>query len=162
MKTIEQDIWQKHKEGATVVVPTNGNRNSMGLAVMGANLALDAAKRFPLLPIELGELLRLHGNQVFKFPTYRLFTFPTKKDWRDKADLTLIRQGAMQLLAYSKLDPKAFPVAIPMLGCGAGGLEWEQVAPIIEEFIGDLVVLVKPKESYGKVEQPANGVARKA
>ena len=162
MKIIEQDIWQAHADGAIVVIPTNGNRTTMGLAVMGKGLALDAAQRFPLLPIELGELLRRYGNQVFKFPKHNLFTFPTKNDWRDDADLNLIRHSAMQLLEYSKKDSAAFPVAIPKLGCGEGKLSWDQVEPIIEEFLGDLVVLTRYEEPYGKVERSAHGVARKA
>ena len=71
------DLWEFHSKNNWVVITTNGNVNSQGKAVMGRGIALQAAKKFPRLPKELGHYIQVLGNQTYSFPKLKLITFPT-------------------------------------------------------------------------------------
>ena len=73
-----------------------------------------------------------------------IINFPTKAHWRDKSNLHWIEAGLADMV--KKLNfMRVQSVAIPMLGCGLGGLPWSDVRPLIEKaFIGadiDVVAL---------------------
>lgn len=119
MLQITGDIWNFHKLGP-VCVATNGIVKVNGEAVMGAGVALEAAKRFPSLPRELGNVLD-KGNHVWYFSLYNLFTFPTKNHWKDNSSLELIEQSAIELLTlveklgnYEDYEGKILPSSEPM------------------------------------------------
>lgn len=62
-------------------------------------------------------------------PNY-LIAFPTKKHWRDPSKLKYIDKGMDGLIvACERLGIKT--VAMPQIGCGLGGLEWEDVKNVI-------------------------------
>lgn len=66
-----------------------------------------------------------------------IINFPTKQHWRDPSKLEWIDQGLADLRKV--LAEKQIPsVAIPPLGCGLGGLDWELVKPLIEDALADL------------------------
>ena len=67
MREIEGDIWDFHKAGFFIVIPTNGFIKNDGECVMGRGLAYEAKRRFPDLPLELGKRIREYGNVVFVF-----------------------------------------------------------------------------------------------
>jgi len=144
MKEIKGDIWDFHKRGYWIVITTNGNVKVNGEAVMGKGIALQAAKRFPDLPIHLGQRLETMGNRLNPFPNISLFCFPTKWDWRDKSDLCLIAVSASQLVdylteAYISVKPSVY---LPRPGCGNGQLDWKDVKPILEKYLDDRFVVV--------------------
>ena len=62
------NIWEHHAAGGWVAIPTNGCVRRDGSAVMGAGVALQAARKFPGLAAELGQRIRAHGNIPFAFP----------------------------------------------------------------------------------------------
>jgi hypothetical protein len=111
---------------------------------MGAGCAREAAERFPELPRELGFLLREFGTNVFRFPTYHLITFPTKRHWSQRSDLDLIRRSAFSL-AWMQAEFGLGPVVLPRPGCGLGGLSWPTVRKVIEEFFrSDDIIIISP------------------
>lgn len=66
-----------------------------------------------------------------------IINFPTKQHWRDPSKLEWIDQGLADLRKV--LAERQIPsVAIPPLGCGLGGLEWELVKPRIEYALAGL------------------------
>jgi len=81
MKQVKGNIWDFHRVGYWVIIPTNGNIKKNGEAVMGKGLALEAKKKFPRLPKQLAERLESYGDSVHIFAEYRIVTFPTKKNW---------------------------------------------------------------------------------
>ncbi len=139
MIEITGNIWTFHRTG-WVAITTNGAVKRDGSAVMGRGVALQARRRFPRLPYELGARIRRHGNQVFAFPRYRLYTLPVKHDWRERADLDLIVASCRQLAA---LVPSGRTVYLVRPGCGAGGLAWEDVRPVIADILDDRFVVVE-------------------
>lgn len=53
-------------------------------------------------------------------------------------------------------------VAMPKLATGVGGLDWEEVEPLINEYLGDLDIPVIIYDTYIKGEKAAEGLAKKA
>ena len=140
----------------------------------------------PGIAAALGERLRLAKrsypndpylwNKPFRFDDYRIFTFPTKFDWRSKADLRLIEASAKQLadliinwapgldrkpIYIRRRQPRLHPggkvpfdhecpVFMPHVGAGAGGLDWAAVEPIIRKHLGSLVTIVPPPTTTPK------------
>ena len=109
--------------------------------VMGAGLALEFRKRFPdyydsyIQDCNLGEVAIGHVSvyESIYWPC-AIISFPTKTRWEYKSSITYILYGLRDLsLAVSEF--KFGSIAIPALGCGLGGLKWENVRPlIVKEF----------------------------
>lgn len=157
MKVIKGNIWDYHKQGPTdqpyteacaVAVTTNGMIRKDGRAVMGAGIALQAAQRFPNLPLALADGLKKHGNVILYYPEWNLFTFPTKYDWKMPSDIALIEQSAIHLSAFLSLPEYAYlRVIMTKPGCGHGKLSWSQVEPILARhlsFLGARVRIIEP------------------
>lgn len=139
MTEVVGDIWSFASQG-WIVVTTNSVIKSDGTAVMGAGIALEAARRFPNLPLELANHLRTIGNHVHYFMDYKIITFPTKRHWKDKSDLDLIVQGATRLksdLLTFRYQQRPIKFFLPRLGCGNGGLAWEDVKKAIKPFLDE-------------------------
>jgi hypothetical protein len=143
VREVVGDLWETECEARCIT--TNGLTLRDGTAVMGVGVAKQAKIRYPWLPKHLGRLLRARGNHVFDIGSWegaRLITFPTKHDWRDPSDPNLIRKSCQEL---KKLGFKGV-VALPRPGCGAGGLTWAAVKPILEqELPEDNYVVIDPK-----------------
>lgn len=129
MKEVTGDIWDFHPRHF-IVIPTNGAVNKNGECVMGRGLALQAKKRFPLLPLQVGKMLGKYGNKVFCFTQLRLYTFPVKHNWWEKADPQLILKSMDELkIRVGSMDK----VYLPRVGCGNGQLDWMMVRPVLAE-----------------------------
>jgi len=80
-------------------------------------------------------------------PRY-IINFPTKRHWRGNSRVADIESGLEDLVAaVRRLGIRS--IAIPPLGSGLGGLDWQQVRPRIEAAFADLpdvhVLLYEPK-----------------
>lgn len=149
MKGVRGNIWRLADQDpyGWVVVPTNTCVRKDGKAVMGAGMAKQAADRHPELPRMLAA--RWEREQdcegVYDFPEIGIVCLPTKRDWKDSADISMVRTGCRQLAHLATLASEAI-FYVPLLGCGLGGLDWTtQVRPIMVAELGscDNVVVVK-------------------
>ncbi len=137
------------------------------VGIMGKGVALQFKKAFPenyeryrsacqageVVP---GEVLVTETGSLVN-PKY-IINFPTKRDWREGSKIEDIRSGLMSLASVIK-GHGIESVAVPPLGCGSGGLDWEAVRPVIIEALADLnthVLLFEP----GYVPQAAEQVVR--
>jgi hypothetical protein len=147
MLEIVGDIWDFYNNGTNmfnnnyIAITTNGDIKRNGEAVMGAGIALEAAKRFPELPKMLGKALYDYGNIPFDFKDLKIFTFPTKNHWNENSNLEIIRHSA-NIIRSIWLDIHEYPgdykLYIPRPGCGCGNLPWGVVRDILEKiFIKD-------------------------
>ena len=60
--------------------------------------------------------------------------FPTKKHWRNPSKLDWVESGLKKFAsAYEAQGIKE--VSFPRLGCGNGGLDWEDVRPLMERYL---------------------------
>jgi len=88
--------------------------------------------------IEIGKLLVVKDSNLSSGEKY-IINFPTKKDWRKPSEYSFIDAGLDDLIRV--LDEYQIQsIAIPPLGAGNGGLEWEKVKRIIEQKLGNLEV----------------------
>lgn len=113
---------------------------------MGKGLAYQFKKKFPEMEQEYvkvckkGELCpgKLHIYQENKF---LIINFPTKNKWREKSKIEYIINGLRKLKEeVVKRDIKS--VAIPPLGAGNGGLNWNEVKSEINNELLDMKNIV--------------------
>ena len=111
------------------------------IGVMGRGIALQFRKAFPenfkayksacdKKSLQPGRMLVYELNR-FENPRY-VINFPTKRHWKGKSKIEDIESGLMALAEEIK-KRHIQSIAIPPLGCGLGGLKWEQVKPIIKK-----------------------------
>lgn len=159
MKEIKGDIFELMKNDGvdSICITTNGIIKSDGSAVMGAGIALEAAKRWPSVAANLGRALGAMGNHPFVMgiigadgyfvnPTRKLinakayktliWSLPTKNEWKDEADMELIKNSCTML--YSRtLELGLKNILMPKIGSGLGKLNWEDVKTVITPILDD-------------------------
>ena len=135
MHEITGDLWEKHADGAVVAITINGMVTKSGKSIMLRGCARQAADRFPELTNVHGSLLINHGNHVFDLGR-RIVSFPVEADPYQTPDLSLIERSCRELVELA--DYKEWPqVVVPRPGCGGGGLAWNDVKPILQEYFDD-------------------------
>jgi hypothetical protein len=138
MKEIKGNLWDFHKRGEWVVIPTNCVVNKYGEAVMGAGLAQDAVRKFPAIKKKLGRCIR-EGEVLSYFPEYNIIALATKRHWKDPSILEMIENGCVNL---QSITPPEWNVFLPRLGCGNGRLRWEIVRPSMNQLLDDRFTIV--------------------
>ncbi len=88
--------------------------------------------------IEIGKLFIIKDSNLSSGEKY-IVNFPTKKDWRKPSEYSFIDAGLDDLIRVLK-EYNIKSIAIPPLGAGNGGLEWEKVKKIIEHKLSNLDV----------------------
>lgn len=131
--------------------------NTVG--VMGKGIALQFKRAFPANykaykracdegRLELGRMFIWDAGVFAENGPRFIVNFPTKKHWRSRSRLADIQAGLDDLVRQVKELPIR-SIAVPPLGCGHGGLRWDDVrAAIIAAFEGvhDVEVLLFPPE----------------
>ncbi|MBY8872349.1 macro domain-containing protein [Micromonospora sp. PLK6-60] len=129
--------------------------NTVG--VMGKGIALQFKRAYPANyaayraacaagQVRLGEMYVFDSARIG--PRRYVINFPTKGHWRTASKLPDIEAGLAHLVQVVR-ERGISSVAVPALGCGNGGLDWEQVRPMIEDAFADLPdvrVLLFPPE----------------
>ena len=109
--------------------------NTVG--VMGKGLARQVRDAFPdvfaayAAACARGEVTvgRVHVV-VRSTPPRWVLNLPTKTHWRQPAQLGHVRAGLVDLIAQVRALELG-SIAVPALGCGLGGLAWDDVRPLI-------------------------------
>jgi len=117
--------------------------NTVG--VMGKGLAKEFKRIYPDM-FDIYQKFCENGSltigklQLYKTPNKWILNFPTKANWRSPSKLEYIEQGLEKfVLNYNRLAIKS--IAFPMLGCGNGGLSWEdEVKPLMEKYLKPLPI----------------------
>ncbi len=118
--------------------------NTVG--VMGKGIALMFKERFPLnmqLYAKACKDNQVQTGRMFVTSTESLIgpkwivNFPTKQHWKAASRLEWIDEGLQDLRAFL-IQYKVASIAIPPLGSGNGGLDWEIVKQRIVEALSDL------------------------
>lgn len=132
--------------------------NEMG--VMGKGIALMFREAFPAntaayeAACKKGEVrvgrMFVTENRALSGPRW-IINFPTKKHWRHPSKFQWVREG-LEDLKRVIAENRIKSIALPPLGCGNGGLEWDQVRPAIESAFSSFkdtdVTVFEPTSAY--------------
>lgn len=159
MKFITGNLFESNAEALVNTVNTVG--------VMGKGVALQFKERFPANyklyesackkgEVQIGRMFITSTDSLMN-PKW-IINFPTKKHWMHKSSYEFIEAGLNDLASQiQKLNIQS--IAIPSLGAGQGGLNWEKVKEIIQVKLGHLCIdirvfepvnLVKSNSIHGK------------
>lgn len=135
--------------------------NTVG--VMGKGIALMFKERFPKNMLEYVKACKLNEvviGKMFITETNELISprwivnFPTKQHWRNPSELSWVKEGLIDLRKFI-LSNNVKSIAIPPLGAGNGGLNWEEVKPLIEKTLSDIegcnIVIFEPIKKYQSI-----------
>lgn len=113
------------------------------VGVMGCGVALAFKYRYPHVFAEYRN--RCRSNQIKPGILWNLQVndgktivhFPTKQHWKNPSQYIYIENGLRELRTFLS-NCKGSVVALPAIGCGHGGLDWDIVWEMIQETLGDL------------------------
>lgn len=134
MKYIKGNILESSAQALVNTVNTVG--------IMGKGIALQFKKAFPSNYKAYVEACKMNDIKIGKLFVYKdgnmlsgqkiIINFPTKTDWRKPSEYEYIEKGLTHLIEIiNQYNIKS--LAIPPLGAGNGGLEWEKVKKILDE-----------------------------
>lgn len=137
--------------------------NTVG--VMGKGVALMFKEAFPENFRAYAEACKRGEIEVGRvFVTERdaligprwVINFPTKQHWRSRTRMEWVEAGLADLVRVIR-EKGIRSVALPPLGCGNGGLRWDDVRPRIEAALGELdgvdVWVYEPTKEYQNVQK---------
>jgi hypothetical protein len=149
-------IWLN--ERAEIIIPTNQGWRADGTNVMGAGLAKQAVDRYPGIDQWYGAWCRDHRDEscVVRHPVAPLIFFPTKPlnpeaphlSWQSPATVETVTRSLRDLARLPPLAgwPGGGLIALPLVGCGLGGLPEATVLPLLHEWLtSDRFVLVQQR-----------------
>jgi O-acetyl-ADP-ribose deacetylase (regulator of RNase III)/uncharacterized protein YwgA len=124
------------------------------VGIMGKGVAQEFKKRYPVMfedyaercarkEVRLGEPY-LYGDRS----GVSIINFPTKDHWRSPARLADIERGLDYFVQHYE-DWRVKSVAFPPLGCGNGGLSWEEVGPLMYGKLRRLGIDIEVYAPYG-------------
>ncbi|GAB3378559.1 macro domain-containing protein [Spongiibacter taiwanensis] len=137
--------------------------NTVG--VMGKGIALMFKERFPQNMQEYAQACKageVQTGRMFVTKTGELMgpkwvvNFPTKQHWKAKSKMEWIESGLEDLRRFIE-ENRLQSIAIPPLGAGNGGLNWQEVKPLVERALGDLegvnILVFEPTAKYQNVSK---------
>jgi len=138
----------KLTQGNLLAAPAEALVNTVNtVGIMGRGIALQFKQAYPAMfrdyerACKAGEV-KLGKVQVFDLgglvggPRW-IINFPTKGHWRADSRMADIEAGLKDLVAtIQRLRIRS--IAIPPLGCGNGGLDWNEVRPRIESALAEV------------------------
>lgn len=133
------NLLDSHTEALVNTVNTTG--------VMGKGIALQFKNLFPINykiyskacqinEVEIGRMLVTEEETLLTGKKI-IINFPTKTDWRKPSEYSYIEKGLDDLISVIK-SRNIRSIAIPPLGSGNGGLEWNKVKSILAKKLADL------------------------
>jgi O-acetyl-ADP-ribose deacetylase (regulator of RNase III) len=128
------------------------------VGVMGKGIAEQFKRRFPTMfddykrrckrkDVRLGEPYLYRDSSGFQ-----IVNFPTKGHWRSPSRLADVERG-LDYLAKHAAEWSITSLALPALGCGAGGLEWSDVGPLIYRKLNKLAIDIEVYAPTGTSQQ---------
>ncbi|HEY4320398.1 MAG TPA: macro domain-containing protein [Gemmatimonadales bacterium] len=137
------------------------------VGVMGKGIALQFRDAFPesareyvaaaeAEKVKVGRVFVTYGSSLLG-PKW-IIHFPTKKHWRNPSQLTWIRDGLKDLARVIQREG-IHSIALPPLGCGNGGLQWNLVRKEIAGALGGIpdveITVFEPTSRYHNAPKPS-------
>ncbi|WP_394771898.1 macro domain-containing protein [Mucilaginibacter sp.] len=123
--------------------------NTVG--VMGKGIALQFKQAFPYNyniyrqtclhgQSKTGQVLAVKDSELL-FGERLIINFPTKQHWKLPSQYDFVESGLIALVSYLRHNPVK-SIAMPALGCGNGGLDWNKVKPLIERYLSNMDISI--------------------
>jgi O-acetyl-ADP-ribose deacetylase (regulator of RNase III) len=125
------------------------------VGVMGKGVALAFKTRYPDMFKEYKQqcqdgIIRPGHLHVWKnLMGDWVINFPTKRDWKESSRYEDVLAGLEALRNYLR-EQKPASLALPALGCGHGGLDWNKVSVMIKDTLNDVdthIFVFEPADS---------------
>lgn len=129
------------------------------VGIMGKGIAFSFKKSFPIMFEDYSrrcnkKTVKLGEPYCYRLaPSKFIINFPTKDHWKQNSRIESIITGLKFLVAHAK-EWGIESMAIPPLGCGNGGLSWDEVRPIMFEYLSQLNI---PIEIYAPHDEAVFG-----
>jgi O-acetyl-ADP-ribose deacetylase (regulator of RNase III) len=143
-------------KGDLLQAPVEALVNAVNVVgVMGKGIALQFKTTYPDMFQSYKEACQSGNLNIGKLHIYEIegndhpgfiINFPTKRHWRNSSKIEYVDMGLVALVAEVK-SRSIHSIAIPALGCGLGGLAWDDVyLRIVRSFdeLPDVKVLLFP------------------
>ncbi len=132
------------------------------IGIMGKGIALQFKKAYPnnfkayaeackKAEIVVGKLFITRDSNLSSGEKI-IINFPTKTDWRKPSEYRYIENGLDDLISVIKTN-QIKSIAIPPLGAGNGGLEWERVKKLIEQKLSQLDIEIYMYEPTALIKE---------
>lgn len=149
LKYVQGDLFSSPAKVLVNTVNTQG--------VMGKGIALTFKQAYPEMFKKYQEfceknLLSIGKLWLYKSPNKWVLNFPTKKEWRKKSEYQYIEEGLKKFVATYQ-EKGITSIAFPKLGCGNGGLDWDKVKQMMEQYLGQLPIEIYIYEKELEVEK---------
>lgn len=124
------------------------------VGVMGKGIALEFKKRYPEMFREYQVLCKDGKVKPGQPYLYRdasgisILNFPTKDHWRFPSKFSYVCDGLDWFAKYYQ-ELGITSIAFPALGCGNGGLKWEDVGPEMYRKLKDLPIEIEIYAPFG-------------
>ena len=149
-----------HSEMQTIAITVNC------VGVMGKGIALEMKNKAPEAyekyrdlcsagKMKIGESI-VYDEDLESLNGKKLLFFPTKSHWRTPSKLFEIKSG-LKHFAENYADMGIKSIAFPALGCGNGGLDWNDVKPLMYELLEDLDIEIEIFEPGNQTETNLSG-----
>lgn len=102
---------------------------------MGKGIALQFKNKFPKMYIEYKrlckeELFSLGDIYIYDYGNGTIFNLGSQITWKTKADINAIESSLIKMLSYAQQN-NILKIALPKIGAGLGGLNWNDVKSLI-------------------------------
>lgn len=148
-RIVRGDIFQTKMQ--TLVNPVNC------VGVMGAGLAQKFKVKYPYMfdkYVDMCREGRIRPGKPYLWisadMSSRILLFPTKDHYRDKSYRFQILDG-IRFLGRTYIGAEITSLAVPALGCGLGGIQWEDFRDELQNSLDDLGI---PVELYAPPKNP--------
>ena len=145
IKLVSGNILNSDKQTITNAV------NCVG--IMGNGLAAQFKKKYPDYFNQYKEECNDKILDIGKLTVYKLdadkqiLNFPTKLHWKNTSKLTYIESG-LQYLVENYDNMNITSLALPPLGCGLGGLQWNDVYTMMLDYLTPLDIEIDIYQPY--------------
>ena len=127
-------------DGDLLKTPAEALVNTVNtVGIMGKGIALQFKLAYPDNYAAYEAACKREEVQIGKMFVFRrendprfIINFPTKRHWKGKSKIEDIKSGLEALIEVVKKEC-IHSIAVPPLGCGNGGLDWDEVRPLIEQ-----------------------------
>lgn len=155
----------KYTTGDMLSAETEALVNTVNtVGVMGKGIALQFKDQYPnnfaayhaackAKQVEVGKMF-VFEEQPMIGDKKIIINFPTKKDWKHKSKIEYVESGLKDLAKVIE-ERRIKSIAMPLLGCGNGGLDWGDVKVLIEKYLSGLtdvdIIVYEPNAAVREI-----------